>query len=262
MFYVGVDAGSAYTKSVLVKKWGEKQVEVLAYNIIPSEVELGKSIMKAFDLLLRRGKISSNDVEGIIGTGYGKNIVKLKLGGGTATEITCHAKGAKYLFPECRTVIDVGGQDTKVIKLDDAGFVVKFEMNDRCAAGTGRFLEVMSRVLGVDISEFGRIAVKSKSKANITSTCTVFAETEVISLISQGVSREEIIAGLTASIASRIAGLAKIIGVEEKIVMTGGVAKNVGIVKELENMLGHKIHVPKEPMIVGAIGAALAASEL
>ena len=147
-----------------------------------------------------------------MGTGYGSKMVQLEVGGSVVSEITCHAKGAKYLFPRCKGVIDVGGQDSKAIKLDEEGRVVGFEINDKCAAGTGRFLEVMSKVLDIDINQLGEVYLKTEKKASITNTCTVFAQTEVISLISQGVPKEEIAAGLIEAFASRVASLAKIVG--------------------------------------------------
>jgi predicted CoA-substrate-specific enzyme activase len=261
MYYIGIDAGSTYIKAVLVSRRSIDQIDVLCYNMISSGADMKENIIKVFNLLLKEAGISKEEVKAVTGTGYGGNIVRSELGGRIATQIKCLAKGAKYLFPTCRTVIDIGGQDTKVIKLDEIGNVINFEMNDKCAAGTGRFLEVMSRVLDVSISEFGKISLQAKNKARITSTCTVFAETEVVSLISRGIPKEEIIAGLTESIASRIAGLAKIVGIERDVVITGGVAKNIGVVKALESKLGSEIKVPEEPIITGALGAALLSYE-
>jgi predicted CoA-substrate-specific enzyme activase len=262
MYYVGIDSGSAYTKSVCVKKGDMKRIDIIAYDVIPTTADMKKCVVEVFKSVLKKANVSRGEVKAIVATGYGGKMAKSEIGGEVVTQITCHARGAKYLFPNCRSVIDIGGQDTKVIRLNKEGKVIAFEMNDKCAAGTGRFLEVMSRVLNVNIDEFGEISLKSKNKADITSTCTVFAETEVISLISQGTSKEEIILGLTESLASRVAALAKMVGIEEDIVMTGGVAKNSGLVKALERNFKHKIYVPEEPIIVGALGAALISSEL
>ena len=259
MHGIGIDVGSAFTKAVLARLREDGQVEIVAYDVMPTKPDMRKCVREIFERLLKIGGISKEDVGAIVGTGYGGRMVQLEVGGSLVSEITCHARGAKHLFPRCRGVIDVGGQDAKAIKLDEEGRVVGFEMNDKCAAGTGRFLEVMSKVLDVDIDQLGEIYLKAKKKASITNTCTVFAQSEVISLISQGVPREEIAAGLIEAFASRVAGLAKIVGIARDIVASGGVAKNVGFVKALERKLGCEIWVPKEPIIVGALGAALLA---
>ncbi len=259
MYGIGIDVGSAYTKAVLARIREDGQVEVVVHDVIPTKPDMRKCVREIFERTLKMGGIAKEDVRAIVGTGYGGKIVQLEVGGSIASEITCHARGAKYLFPNCKGVIDVGGQDAKAIKLDDEGRVIGFEMNDKCAAGTGRFLEVMSKVLDVGIEEFGEIYLKTERRASITNTCTVFAQTEVISLISQGVPKEEIIAGLIEAFASRVAGLAKIVGITRDVVASGGVAKSVGFVKALERRLGCEIWVPKEPIIVGALGAALLA---
>lgn len=255
----GIDVGSAFTKAVLARIKEDGQIEVVAYDVMPTKPDMRGCVREIFDRVLKMGGISKRDVKAIVGTGYGGRMVQLEVGGSVVSEITCHAKGARYLFPRCKGVIDVGGQDAKAIKLDEEGRVVGFEMNDKCAAGTGRFLEVMSKVLDVDINQFGEIYLKAEKKANITNTCTVFAQTEVISLISQGVPKEEIVAGLIEAFASRVAGLAKIVGVAKDVVASGGVAKNAGFVKALERKLSCEIWIPKEPIIVGALGAALLA---
>ncbi len=256
---VGIDVGSAFTKAVLARVKEDRQIEVVAYEVMPTRPDMRGCVREVFDAVLKMGGISREDVKAIVGTGYGSKMVQLEVGGSVVSEVTCHAKGAKYLFPRCRGVIDVGGQDAKAIKLDEEGRVIGFEMNDKCAAGTGRFLEVMSKVLEASIDQLGEIYLKAKKRASITNTCTVFAQTEVISLISQGVPKEEIIAGLIEAFASRVAGLAKIVGITRDVIASGGVAKNVGFVKALERKLGCEIWVPKEPIIVGALGAALLA---
>jgi len=259
MYGVGIDVGSAFTKAVLAKVEEDGQVEVVAHEVMPTRPDMRRCVRDVFESVLKIGGVSRGDVRAVVGTGYGGRMVQLEVGGSVVSEITCHAKGAKHLFPRCRGVIDVGGQDAKAIKLDEEGRVVGFEMNDKCAAGTGRFLEVMSKVLDIDLDQFGETYLKAERKASITNTCTVFAQTEVISLISQGVPKEEIAAGLIEAFASRVAGLAKIVGITRDVVASGGVAKNVGFVKALERKLGCEIWVPKEPIIVGALGAALLA---
>ncbi len=259
MHGVGIDVGSAFTKAVLAKMREDGRIEIVAYDVTPTKPDLRRCIREVFDRLLRIGGISREEVEAVVGTGYGSKMVQLEIGGDIISEITCHAKGAKHLFPRCRGVIDVGGQDAKAIKLDEEGRVIGFEMNDKCAAGTGRFLEVMSKVLDIDMDQLGEVYLKTEKKASITNTCTVFAQAEVISLVSQGVPKEEIAAGLIEAFASRVAGLAKIVGVTRDVVASGGVAKNVGFVRALERKLGCEIWVPSEPIIVGALGASLLA---
>lgn len=256
MYGVGIDVGSAFTKAVLLGAKAE-HVDVIAYDVVPTKPDMRKCVLEVFEKTLKKGGVSRGEVKVIVGTGYGSRMVQSELGGKVVSEITCHARGAKYLFPKCKGVIDVGGQDSKAIKLDDEGRVISFEMNDKCAAGTGRFLELMSRVLDVSIDELGEIYLKAERKASITNTCAVFAQTEVVSLISQGTPKEEIIAGLIDAFASRVAGLAKIVGITRDVVVSGGVAKNIGFVKALENKLECEVWVPKEPIIVGALGAAL-----
>jgi predicted CoA-substrate-specific enzyme activase len=175
------------------------------------------------------------------------------------TEIMCHAEGARYFLPQTKSVIDIGGQDSKFIRLADTGGVSDFVMNDKCAAGTGRFLEVMARALELNLEDFGKLSLMAKKPAKISSMCTVFAESEVISLISKGETRENIIAGIHESIASRMAAMMGRSGVAKPVVMTGGVAKNLGIKNALEKKLNIRIEVPATAQVNGAIGAAILA---
>jgi len=212
------------------------------------------------DDILEKNNLAMSDVDCIVSTGYGRNMVSIA--NKAITEITCHAAGAHYLNPHIRSIIDIGGQDSKSIVIDEKGKVVDFAMNDKCAAGTGRFLEVMARALEVDLDGFGDISLRGENPARISSLCTVFAESEVISLISKGESRENIIAGIHESIASRVASMAKRVGVRTPVMMTGGVAKNIGVVKALENKLGIDIEVSVNAQVNGAIGASVLAAEL
>ncbi|MFA5078850.1 MAG: acyl-CoA dehydratase activase, partial [Dehalococcoidia bacterium] len=173
------------------------------------------------------------------------------------TEITCHARGALHVDPAVRTVIDIGGQDSKAISLNDYGDVAKFAMNDKCAAGTGRFLEVMARALEIELEEMGRLSLKSQQKVEVSSMCTVFAETEVVSLISKSIDKIDIIAAIHRAIARRTGNMIENVGVKPTVMMTGGVAKNIGVVHALEERLDCKILVPQEPQIIGALGAAM-----
>ncbi len=192
----------------------------------------------------------------VVATGYGRHLARERLACSTITEIKAHALGANRLFPECRTVIDIGGQDSKVIRVE-SGRQVNFEMNDRCAAGTGRFLEVMAMTLGYKVAEFGPEALKASESVAINSMCTVFSESEVVSLIAGGKSEQSIALGLHESIAVRLLALVGRVGVEPEIVLTGGVALNPCIRALLERRLGVRLLVPDEPQIVGALGAAL-----
>lgn len=251
---VGIDIGSATSKTVVMK-----DEDILGYVILPSGTDwkgvTELSVEKAFE----KANVSFDKVDYIMSTGYGRRTVDIA--NKTVTEITAFAEGTKRVHESIRTIVDVGGQDSKVIALDEKGIITGFQMNDRCAAGTGRFLEHMAHVLGVPIEDLGRLALISKKPANITSTCTVFAETEVISLLAQGWKKEDIIAGLHESIVKRLISMAKQVGVEEEVMFCGGVAKNVGVRKALETVLGTKVYVPDEPQIVGAIGAALLAQK-
>ena len=172
------------------------------------------------------------------------------------SELSCHAKGASFLFPEVRTVIDIGGQDAKVLRVEN-GAMTNFQMNDKCAAGTGRFLDVMARILEVDVNDLGTLGAQSTKYVGISSTCTVFAESEVISQLARDTDKRDIINGIHLSVAGRVAGLAHRVGVQDQVVMTGGVAQNSGIVKALEDQLGHKVHTSPLTQYVGALGAAL-----
>lgn len=255
MITFGIDIGSITAKGALLsdgKILGTKVI-FTGYN---SEAA-GRTIFKD---LLDEFSLNESDVSKIVSTGYGRNNVKFS--DKSITEITCHGAGANYQCPEARTIIDIGGQDSKAMAVDPEGKVKDFSMNDKCAAGTGRFLEVMARALEVDLSDFGTLALQSSSPSKISSLCTVFAESEVISLISKGEYRENIMAGIHESIASRVSSLAKRVGIVEPVVMTGGVAKNIGVVRALEDKLNTKIIVADAPQENGAIGAAVLAARL
>jgi predicted CoA-substrate-specific enzyme activase len=249
MISVGIDAGAATTKAVILK--GK---DIAGYRIIPTGFDFLKAAENTYKGALKSARLKSNDIERVYATGYGKNSVKFAHG--TVSEITAHGRGVNFLFPEAQGIIDVGGQDSKVI-LIQKGKVIDFLMNDKCAAGTGKFLEYTARALEVPIEELGVLALKSKAPASISSMCTVFAESEVISLRAKEHSKEDIAAGLVQSIAQRVAVMAKRVGLKGNIVFVGGVAKNAGIKAALEKELGVELRVPSEPQITGALGAAL-----
>jgi predicted CoA-substrate-specific enzyme activase len=255
MYTIGIDIGSMSTNGVLLND----KKEILSSIIIPTGASSKKAADKTYSQILSEHKLTEKDIDYIVATGYGR--IKVPFANEVVTEITCHAKGANYYFPKARTIIDIGGQDSKVIKVDAHGNVLDFVMNDKCAAGTGRFLEVMARTLEIDLEEMGPLSLSGKENVSISSLCTVFAESEVVSLIGADHKTADICRALHISIAKRITAQVKRIGLEEDIVMTGGVAKNIGVVSELERNLGCKIRIAGEPQINGALGAALIALE-
>ena len=254
--FVGVDVGSATTKAVLIDEAGAS----IARAVVPSGGKLTVASERALTEALAIAGCTRDDIAALVSTGYGREKVANRTK--AVTEITCHARGAHALFPDARSVIDIGGQDSKAIALEPDGRVRRFEMNDKCAAGTGRFLDVMARTLELDLKDFGSIALTATKSANISSTCTVFAESEVISLLAQDVDVPEILSGLCLAIAQRVNSLATRVGMHPTVMMTGGVAKNAGVVKAIEAKVGLPVTVPEEPQIVGAYGAALFARDL
>ena len=254
MITVGIDVGSITTKGAIME--GDR---LLGFNLSHTGYYAGRVGQALYDELLTENQVSAADVYAVVATGYGRKNVKFA--DRSVTEITCHGSGAYYLNPEVRTIIDIGGQDSKVISLDPTGRVSDFVMNDKCAAGTGRFLEVMAGALEVMLDEFGRLSKAAVQPSKISSLCTVFAESEVISLISQGEQRENIVAGIHEAIARRVAAMASRVGVQSPIMMTGGVAMNSGVVDALGHTLGQSIQVLPEAQVTGAIGAALLAQK-
>jgi len=255
MYFCGLDIGSSMSKIVLI----DKEEDIIGYNYSKSGFEVRKTIYDLYESILNKFNIEKDQIKYIVATGYGRNVASAVFANEKVTEITCHAKGVHKIFPNCHSVIDIGGQDSKAIRLGENGKVSSFAMNDKCAAGSGRFLEVMSNVIGVTVNDLGPLSLKSKNKVNISSTCTVFAETEVISMIASEIKKEDIIAGIHDAIATKVSALTRSTGIEDDVVMTGGVARNIGVLKSLEEKIGHVIHVPPEPLITGALGAALIA---
>jgi len=254
-YYLGVDIGAAAVKVVLLDGGGQ----VLERALGPAGYGAQDVARQLVEGLLDRRSLHRAEISFTVVTGYGR--VRFTEANEEVSEISCHARGAHYSCPDARTVIDVGGQDSKVIRLTTDGKVADFAMNDKCAAGTGRFLEIMATALGVTVEELGEIARRSTAPVTISSTCTVFAESEVISHISRGASREDIAAGLHEAIAARILGLVRHVGLIPRIVLTGGVAHNAGLVAAMEKRTGLPITVPPHPQFTGALGAALIAME-
>lgn len=255
MITAGIDIGSSTAKAVILQ-----DNCVLASSIMPTGADSAGSALKVLDMALGKATgISRSEIQYIVGTGYGRLIIPFA--DETITEISCHARGANWLFPSVRTVVDMGGQDCKAIRCDASGKLVNFAMNDKCAAGTGRFLELMARVLNLPLEEIGPLSLQAKIPIRINSTCAVFGRSEVTALLRQGKDRAGVIAGLHAAVAGRVYTLLRRVGVQPDFAITGGIARNVGVVKRLEQMAGMKALLPEEPQIVGALGAALFARD-
>lgn len=247
---LGIDIGSTASKCVILRDGKE----VVAKSLIP--VGAGTSGPdRAIAEVLENAGMTREDIDFVLATGYGRN--SIEIAEEQMSELSCHAKGAFFLFPTVRTVIDIGGQDIKILKISKDGTLVSFVMNDKCAAGTGRFLDVMARVLEVNVVDLGRLSDLSTKDVNISSTCTVFAESEVISQLAKKTDVCDIINGIHRAVASKVAGLAKRIGLEEDVVMTGGVAQNTGIIKALVKELNREIKTDELAQHCGALGAAL-----
>jgi predicted CoA-substrate-specific enzyme activase len=254
MYLAGIDVGSTVTKVVIMK--GE---EIVSTVIQPTGAEHRRLTNKVMEKALADAGLVLDQIDCIVATGYGR--INVLFADRQITEITCHAKGVGRLFPSARTIIEIGGQDCKGIKVRN-GKVQEFVMNDKCAAGTGRFLEVIAETLGVKTGELGELSLQSGKPEQISSTCTLFADEEVVSLLARGCRKQDIIAGIHQGVASRICAMSGKVGIEEDVVVTGGGAKNAGLVKAIERNLNLNVLVPPEPLITGAIGAALLAGEL
>lgn len=252
MLTAGIDVGSTATKAVLFDG------EIISSVVMPTGWNPREAGLEAFEKVMNQSKVASHQVKKIIGTGYGR--ISLPFIDKKVTEITCHAKGAAFLFPSTRTVIDIGGQDCKVISTEENGIVSDFVMNDKCAAGTGRFLQTMTGILDMTLDELGQAAVEG-DPVQINSMCTVFAESEVIGLLAHGVPKEAIAAGVVKSIANRINGLRGRVACRETVTFTGGLAQNSHICYLISSELGVKFNNPAKPQIVGALGAAIIAQE-
>ncbi|UCG90279.1 MAG: 2-hydroxyglutaryl-CoA dehydratase [Candidatus Heimdallarchaeota archaeon] len=255
----GVDIGSLTAKIVVLGgTYNDRDSIKQKYSFIR---RVGYNPIKIAKDLINEAEnaIGNKSLAYIVSTGYGRKLVEIA--NERITEITCHATGAFFVNPDIRTIIDIGGQDSKVIQINEIGQIQDFEMNDKCSAGTGRFLEVMANTLEVELAEFGNKALISKNPATISSTCTVFAESEVISRLNQGANRLDIIAGIHTTITNKIAALTARVGVKSLVALTGGVALNPGVKKMLEHQLNVLIEVPSNPQMIGALGAALLASK-
>ncbi len=247
----GVDVGSTQTKAVVL----DSQPRILGRALIDTGARLTNAAEEAFGLALADAGLEREDVASVIGTGYGR--FRVEFGDAQVTEISCHARGAVFLFPKTTSVLDVGGQDTKAIRVGEQGQVLDFCMNDKCSAGTGRFLGAASQALEIPLGELGPLALTARNPVRMTTTCTVFAESEILGWLALGRKQEDVLMGVHAAIASRSISLLRRTGIEPEITFTGGVSRNTAMVKLLEDLTEMPINVSEESHFCGAIGAAL-----
>jgi predicted CoA-substrate-specific enzyme activase len=247
----GVDVGSTQTKAVIIDESGA----FVGRSLIDTGANVVLAAERAYELALADAGLEEREVGFIVGTGYGR--YRVTFGDTQVTEISCHGRGAVHMFPGTTTVVDMGGQDTKAIRVKPNGEIADFCMNDKCAAGTGRFLGAAAAALEIPIGELGPLALRSERPVKITTTCTVFAESEVLSWMAKGKKIEDILLGVHQSIVSRSLGLMRRVGIEPEVTFTGGVTKNIGMVKALEAALGYSVNVSDDSPYMGALGAAL-----
>ena len=253
-FFVGIDVGSGYSKAVVCENRTLK-----SYAIMPSGGDYRESARRIADEALSKINISMNDVAYTVAAGYGATMVGFA--NRTYTDISCHAKGVHHLFPDVRTVIDIGAQYSRAIRLDNNGSIVNFIMNEKCAGGSGKFLLIIARILHMDVNDIGSLSLTATKPVEFTTACAVFAESEAVSRISEGALPADILAGLHNAMASKIATLITRIGLTPDFAVTGGGAKDIGLVKAIEAELGKSVLTTDEPHITAALGAALLASE-
>ena len=254
-YSAGVDVGSTQTKATIVDEEGR----IVARALTDTGAYLVRAAERAYEHALTEAGIARDDVGYVVGTGYGR--FNVAFGDTQVTEISCHAKGAWALFPNTRTVIDIGGQDTKAISVSDRGEVLDFAMNDKCAAGSGRFLTNSAEAVGMDVSEIGDRSLLAKQPVRLSTVCTVFVESDILSYLAQGKKVEDILAGVHAAISARTVALVRRVGASDEITFTGGVSRNGGMVRGLEEKLGTRINVSPDSHFTGAIGAAIHALE-
>jgi predicted CoA-substrate-specific enzyme activase len=254
MLTMGVDIGSTASKAVIL----EDGKRIMARQLVAAGTGT-RGPAEVYKKALEEAGVERSQITRVVATGYGR--LNFAQADRELSEVSCHGKGMVFLCPQVRTVIDIGGQDAKALLLDDWGYLDHFIMNDKCAAGTGRFLEAMSRVLDVQVEDMGMLSERSQNPVSISSTCAVFAESEVISRLSSGETVEDIVAGIHVSVAKKVSGLAVRVGYRPQVAMSGGVAKNRGIVRAMEQELQCEILVPEDCQMAGAIGAALFACQ-
>ncbi len=256
MITAGIDIGSLTAKAVLFK-----DSKILSSSLILTGPDSPKTAKKAMDKALENGTdLSLHDLDYVVSTGYGRVIVPFAQK--NITEISCHAKGAQWLFPQVRTILDMGGQDCKAIRCNETGKVTNFVMNDKCAAGTGRFFDIIAEAMGLALEDIGALSLQMEKAEPISNYCAVFAKSEVVSLLLEGKPKNDILAGVCEAVSARVSPLIKTVGAEPEFAITGGIAKNIGVVKRLEEKIGLKANIASEPQIIGALGAALFAGEI
>lgn len=255
IYTAGIDVGSTQTKGIIIND----KLEIVSRVLIDTGAYVTRAAERCFDEALKQPGLRREDVAYVVGTGYGR--YKVTFGDTQITEISCHARGASYIFPGTRTVIDMGGQDAKGIKVGEGGEVKDFVMNDKCAAGTGRFLGNAADVLSLSLDEIGALSLKAKYPVRLTTVCTVFVESDIMSYLAQGKKVEDILGGVHSAIAARTISLVRRVGIEEEVTFTGGVSLNIGMVRALEDKLGMKLNVSPESHFTGALGASLFALE-
>ena len=252
-YFAGIDIGSTMTKVVIMDQG------IISSIVGPTGPEQRRLANKVMENALQQANLPFEAITFLVATGYGR--INVPFADKQVTEISCHAKGVAHFFPECRTIIDIGGQDCKGIKIE-MGRPVDFVMNDKCAAGTGRFLEVIADALGIAIEDLSELASKSTQPAQISNICTVFAEQEVVSRLAEGVPLTDLVAGILESLASRISRMVNRLKVANEVVVTGGGAKNPALVEALSQKLGYATYVPDDPLLTGAVGAALLGKDI
>ncbi|MDP6889826.1 MAG: acyl-CoA dehydratase activase [Phycisphaerales bacterium] len=254
-YAAGVDVGSTQTKAAIV----DEDRKIVATALIDTGSNVVAAAENVFEKALKESDIANEEVEYVIGTGYGR--YRVTFGNDQVTEISCHGRGAVHMFPNTRTVVDMGGQDTKAIRIGETGEIEDFCMNDKCAAGTGRFLGAAAAALDLTLDDLGPTALRYTKPVKISTTCTVFAESEVLSWLGKGKKVEDILWGVHESIATRSAGLMRRVGIQDEITFTGGVTRNIAMVKALEERLGKKLNISDDSHYMGALGAALFAMD-
>ena len=255
IYSAGVDVGSTQTKAIVLSE----EKKIIGRSLINTGAFVSQAAERAFRAAAESAGIPPEQIAYVVGTGYGR--YKVTFGDAQITEISCHARGAKFLFPNTRTVIDMGGQDAKGIRVGDDGDVKDFVMNDKCAAGTGRFLSNAAETLGVSLEEIGPISLQGKKPVRLSTVCAVFVESDIMSYLAEGKSMPDILAGVHSAIAARTVALVRRVGIEPEVAFTGGVTRNIGMVRALEEKLGLPVNVCEDSHFIGAIGAALFALE-
>ena len=254
-YSAGVDVGSTQTKAVII----DEDKNIVGRSLIDTGADVVKAAETSYQIALDEMNVSDDNVGYVIGTGYGR--YKVTFGDRQVTEISCHGRGAVHMFPDTKTVLDMGGQDSKAIAVEPTGEIKDFCMNDKCAAGTGRFLGAASIALDIPLGDLGPVALNSDKPVRISTTCTVFAEAEVLAWLGKGKTVEDILWGVHQSIAARTFGLLRRVGIHSELTFTGGVAQNIGMIKAMEDKLDFKMNVSDDSHYMGALGAALFARD-